>query len=466
MRTTASFIAVLAALAIAVPAAHAAELKLAGTTILYLDTDPNARNVVTVRLSPDGKSFTVTDNGRSGRNTIPITSDGSCTVSRGAGTCAAAGVALIDLETGDQDDTVSQTAAIPSRLVGGNGNDKLTGGPADDVLRGEAGADTLTGGGGRDTADYSDRTAPLTVSLDGAAGDGEAGENDNVAADVENVGGGSADDVLTGSDADNGLYGNAGNDTLSGAGGNDVLDAGPGDDLLDGGMGADTLIGGDGTDRATYASRPASVRVTLDGQPGDGAAGENDSVDTENLTGSAGDDVLFGNAGPNAIEGGAGADRILGGAGVDALDGGLGDDLIQSLDAENDLIACGEGTDGTLSDKADVRTDCEYIKYRALSATSTAVHVSRGAIRIPVRCSPATVAGCAGRVALKYGKRVLGTRTFHLTPGRRWVARITLTRRGRALLARRHLVTAALVARDKDPSGVSITTRQTIRVAA
>ncbi|MEA2296135.1 MAG: hypothetical protein QOE86_3774, partial [Solirubrobacteraceae bacterium] len=159
MRTTASLVALLAALAAAAPAAHAAELKLTGTTLFYLDTDPNARNVVSVKPSTDGKSFTVTDTGRSGRNTIPITSDGSCTVSRGTGTCAAAGVTLIDVETGDQDDTISQTAATPSRLVGGNGNDKLQGGPADDVLRGQAGADTLAGGGGRDTADYSDRTA-------------------------------------------------------------------------------------------------------------------------------------------------------------------------------------------------------------------------------------------------------------------------------------------------------------------
>jgi Ca2+-binding RTX toxin-like protein len=466
MRALISLGAVLFALAATAGTAQAAQLKLTGTTLFYLDTDPNAHNVVTVKLSTDGTNLTVTDTGRSGRSTIPITSDGSCTVSRGTGSCPAAGVTLVDVETGDQDDTVTQTAATPSRLVGGNGSDKLAGGPADDVLRGEAGADTLTGGGGRDTADYSDRTAPLNVSLDGNAGDGEAGENDDVGADVEVVNGGSGDDTLTGGDADNTLNGGAGNDTLSGGGGNDQLDGGPGDDLLEGGMGADTLIGGDGTDRATYANSPAGVRVTLDGQPGDGAAGENDSVDTENLTGSPGDDVLIGNAAANAIDGGAGTDRILGGAGVDALDGGPGDDLIQSLDSENDLVACGEGTDGTLSDKADVRTDCEYIKYRALSATSTAVHVSRGAIRIAVRCSPATVTGCAGRVALKYGKRVLGTRTFRLTPGRRWVARITLTRRGRALLASKHLVKASLVARDKDASGVSITTRQAIRVAA
>jgi hypothetical protein len=208
------------------------------------------------------------------------------------------------------------------------------------------------------------------------------------------------------------------------------------------------------------------VRVTLDGKPGDGAAGENDTVDTENVTGSPGDDVLIGNAGANNLEGGPGGDRILGGAGADVLDGGAGDDLIQSLDSKTDQVVCGEGTDGALSDKPDVRTDCEYIKYRALAASSTAVHVSSGAVRIPVRCSPATVAGCSGRVALEYGGRVLGTRTFKLTAGRRWVARIELTRRGRALVAQKGLVKTVMVARDRDLTGVTFTTRQTIRVAA
>jgi hypothetical protein len=183
------------------------------------------------------------------------------------------------------------------------------------------------------------------------------------------------------------------------------------------------------------------------------------------VTGSPGDDVLIGNAAPNLLEGGAGADRILGGHGVDALDGGPGDDLIQSLDSERDLVTCGEGTDGVLSDKPDVRADCEYIKYRAIAASSTAVHLSKRVVRIPVRCSPATVAGCAGRLALELGKRVLATRTFHLTPGRRWVAKLTLTRSGAALVTRRHRIVATLVARDKDLSGVTTTTTQTIRVA-
>src|SRR5258705_11960888 len=130
MRALISLGVVVCVLAATAGTAHAAQLKLTGTTLFYLDTDPNAHNVVTVKLSSDGKSFTVTDTGRSGRSTIPITSDGSCTVNRGVGTCAAVGVTLIDVETGDQDDTVSQTAATPSRLVGGNGNDKLTGGAA------------------------------------------------------------------------------------------------------------------------------------------------------------------------------------------------------------------------------------------------------------------------------------------------------------------------------------------------
>jgi hypothetical protein len=94
------------------------------------------------------------------------------------------------------------------------------------------------------------------------------------------------------------------------------------------------------------------------------------------------------------------------------------------------------------------------------------VHVSGGAVRIPVRCIPAVAEACRGRAALKLGSRTLGTRTFHLTPGRRWVAKITLTRSARALVAKRKLVSAQLVIRNRDSTGVTNTTRQTIRVGA
>ncbi|HYZ28982.1 MAG TPA: calcium-binding protein [Thermoleophilaceae bacterium] len=452
--------------AAAIPAtAQAGTLSVQAGVVTYTDTDPNATNVVGVSMSSDRSRISFGDSGRTGGHAVVVSSDGSCTASRSSGSCPAAGVSLIVISTGDQNDRITQNVPIATRLVGGNGNDTLTGGPADDVLIGEAGADTLAGRDGRDTADYSARTAPVAVSLDGTANDGEAGENDNVGADVEIVAGGSGNDQLAGNDGDNALLGNAGDDMLGGGGGNDQLDGGAGNDTLAGGAGSDTLTGADGTDTASYAESGAAVRVVLDGKPGDGAPGENDNVDTENVTGSGGDDTLIGNGRANAISGGGGNDRILGGNGPDTLDGGAGDDILQSLDGEKDIVACGDGEDGVVSDRRDARSDCDYIKYRSLAATSTALHVSKGYVRAPVRCSPATADGCRGRLALKAGRTTLGSLTYRLSSGRRWVARVKLTRRGAAYVATRRVAKASLVVRERDATGDAVRTTQTIRIA-
>jgi Ca2+-binding RTX toxin-like protein len=459
-------ILLVAALLLAVPAtASAGTLSVQAGVLTYTETDENATNAVTVGLSTDGSRITVTDSGRSGGKAIQMRSDGSCTVSRTtSGNCLAAGVSSIVVSTGDQNDSVTQNTSIPARLLGGNGNDRLTGGPGDDVLVGEGGSDTLTGKDGRDTADYSARTAPVSVSLNGTADDGEAGEADNVAADVEILVGGSGDDQLAGNDADNVLLGNGGNDILGAGGGNDQLDGGAGDDTLAGGDGSDAITGGDGNDTASYASATAGVHVVLDGKPGDGAPGENDNVDTENVVGGPGDDALIGNAGNNGLAGGAGNDRLLGGQGVDAFDGGPGDDIIQSLDGQTETVTCGDGEDGVVSDRDDVRTDCDYIKYRPLAASSTALHVSKGTVRAPVRCSPATAEGCRGRLSLKAGRTTLGTLTYRLTSGRRWVAKVKLNRRGRRYVAKRRITKASLVVRDVDATGDANRTTQTIRI--
>jgi Ca2+-binding RTX toxin-like protein len=446
-------------------AAQAGTLSVAGGVLSYTETDPNAANIVTVALSTDGSRISVGDAGRAGGRPISLSTDGSCTVQRAAGSCPAAGVSSIVVSTTDQNDRITNNTGIASRLMGGNGNDAITGGPGDDVLIGEGGSDTLTGKDGRDTADYSARTAPVSVSLNGTADDGEAGEADNVGNDVEILVGGSGDDQLAGNDGDNALLGNAGNDILGGGGGNDQLDGGAGDDMLAGGTGADSLVGGDGNDTASYASSDAGVRVVLDGKPGDGAPGENDSVDTENVTGGPGDDVLIGNAGINTLAGGAGNDRVLGGKSADVLDGGPGDDIIQSLDGSKDTVTCGDGEDGVVSDRADIRTDCDYIKYRAVTASATALHVSNGAVRAPVRCSPATADGCRGRIALKAGRTTLGTLTYRLTSGRRWVAKIKLSSKGREYVAKRRLTTGSLRVRNVDATGDAVTTSQTIRIA-
>ena len=72
-----------------------------------------------------------------------------------------------------------------NEFTGGPGNDQIEGGAGNDIFHeGSAanGADAMEGDAGADTADYSQRTNPVTVSLDGNSNDGEAGEGDNVGA--------------------------------------------------------------------------------------------------------------------------------------------------------------------------------------------------------------------------------------------------------------------------------------------
>jgi Ca2+-binding RTX toxin-like protein len=82
------------------------------------------------------------------------------------------------------------------------------------------------------------------------ANDGEAGENDNIHPDIENVIGGAGNDVInaSASPGKHVLMGMAGNDTLTGSIDTDTLYGGPGNDTLIGGPGADYLIGGDDND--------------------------------------------------------------------------------------------------------------------------------------------------------------------------------------------------------------------------
>jgi Ca2+-binding RTX toxin-like protein len=78
-----------------------------------------------------------------------------------------------------------------------------------------------------------------------------AGEGDDIQASVENVIGGSADDIIdpsAGTGVGHILVGMAGNDTLIGSTLADTLYGGLGDDVLKGGTGKDTLYGGDGND--------------------------------------------------------------------------------------------------------------------------------------------------------------------------------------------------------------------------
>ncbi|MDP9225384.1 MAG: hypothetical protein M3P18_16380 [Actinomycetota bacterium] len=140
------------------------------------------------------------------------------------------------------------------------GMDLLDGGPGNDGLNGDSSpyssppaADVIRGGTGIDSVGYNPgQFDATTVTLDGVANDGQAGEADNVLPDVENVTvSGQGNDRLVGNAGANGLNGYYGNDTLIGRGGHDVLDGGWGDDTIRSRDGVvDRVICGPGNDVA------------------------------------------------------------------------------------------------------------------------------------------------------------------------------------------------------------------------
>ncbi len=279
-------------------------------------------------------------------------------------------------------------------LSGGPGNDTIMGGDGDDTLNGDAGddifmtdtatdgADVFAGGAGTDTVNTSSRSADQTITVDGRANDGIAGEDDNVRTDVENIIGGAGDDTITGGSGANRIDGRGGDDTISGGAGNDTLIGGLGDDTLNGDAGNDTFVststdgadvmaGGIGTDTVDYSARTASVTVTLDDQDDDGGVNEDDQVndDIENILTGDGDDVITGSDSNNVINSGAGADTIDGAGGNDTISGGNGNDTVDGGDGDDtvdgqagtDTIDCGAGQGDICADPADCgsATACE-----------------------------------------------------------------------------------------------------------
>jgi hypothetical protein len=124
-------------------------------------------------------------------------------------------------------------------------------------------ADVVDGGPGFDQipdvdADYNRGfDDDVSVTVDGVANDGEAGEGDNVIA-VEKLRIVASRATLVGSDAADDFFvegyastirGMGGNDRLIAYDGSDTIEGGAGDDFLEGGFGNDVLDGGPGVDQ-------------------------------------------------------------------------------------------------------------------------------------------------------------------------------------------------------------------------
>jgi Ca2+-binding RTX toxin-like protein len=281
----------------------------------------------------------------------------------------------------------------PEDVDAADGQDDIDGGPGDDTIgtgptgmRPPQGPDTISGGDGVDTADFSQRTQPLIIDLDGQADDGEAGEGANVRPDVEGVIGGEGDDTLTGSTAANVLDGRNGEDSIEGAAGDDILLGGgandpggdnlsggsgndklfgaSGDDSLDGGEGDDEEHGGGGGDRVEGGDGSDSLEGGAGADDVDGGDG-NDRLDgaARSFVGGDANDNLTGGPGRDFILGGRGNDRLDGGAGPDDLNGQDGKDTVTYEDRTNPVFVTldDEANDGELGEGDNVHSDVEVI---------------------------------------------------------------------------------------------------------
>ena len=378
-----------------------------GQVLSYL-AYPGETNTLTV--TQEGNSLLLDDAVAIADNSAKCSPEGSgnvrCLLSSPAGLIF---TLLVTLDDGN-DSTTMNSVGVRTVQFGGGGADTLRGGSGSNDLDGEAGNDTLLGSTPRpgtgpseslvisrmvggpgadrfestardDYVDYEARTAPVTVTLDGAGNDGEAGEGDNVLPGVRSVLGGDGNDRIVGGPRDERFSGRGGNDVLEGAGGEDSLDGddggdsisgGDGRDYLQGGGGPDAISGGAGIDDLEYQEFDFStgmpivrnLSVTLDGVANDGGSGEGDNVaaDVEDVLTAGGNDTIVGSASINFLDGSTGNDTITGGAGGDILFGQGGADTLLARDGFADRVDCGTGIDRAVVDQFDQVESCENVE--------------------------------------------------------------------------------------------------------
>jgi Ca2+-binding RTX toxin-like protein len=200
---------------------------------------------------------------------------------------------------GDQNDTgvIGLGAGDPhGNINGGAGDDTLVGGRENDTFRGNGGTDNVAYVGISDAG--ITRTVRVIAALPPGAtastGNGQTGESDAIAADVEDLTGGNGPDILTG---------NGGPNTIAGAAPPGTPDVNPqppnteSRDIINGGGGADTLLAGDSG--------------TVNGQDGDDTiVGGRSFANTTNVNGGNGDDTIVSGTGSDDLAGGAGSDTL------------------------------------------------------------------------------------------------------------------------------------------------------------
>ncbi|MCX7417976.1 MAG: cadherin domain-containing protein [Planctomycetia bacterium] len=330
---------------------------------------------------------------------------------------------------GDDNDTLNNNLSRSASLNGGNGNDVLRGGAGADTLNGGADNDTLTGNAGNDSLlgglgndvfifaaatvageidtltelanegndllDFSALASTIVVTANLTSDTVLATHTNRTiktaatgqAANFEQVVGGAGNDSLTGNAADNRLDGGAGNDTLTGSAGNDLLIGGAGNDSLVGGANddvyffaaatvaeTDTIVelANEGSDLLDFSSLLAAVPVTanLSSTTTTLATHTNRTVKVTAVTSLPFFENIIGGAGNDVLTGNAANNRLEGRAGSDSLTGGAGND--QLLGGSGDDVYLFAATTAaetdTLTELANEGTD--RLDFATLTATT------------------------------------------------------------------------------------------------
>ena len=338
-------------------------------TFLHYRADPGEANAVVVAPVTGAAATRVTDTG------AVVTAGAGCTsITRTEVVCS--GHTSVQLDLGDGDDRATNEACTAGlgcpffvaigdeggdlligggehdELFGGAGIDVLEGGEGHDLLAGATGADVFLGGDGVDTVTYGGRPSAVVANLDGIANDGETGEGDLIAPDVENLVGGFGNDHLVGNRRANELIGSKGDDVLESFGANDALwgdaaeceypDHGPRY------VGRDILRAGDGSDSVHGCAGHDSIWLDEGNDLGYGEAGNDALVagpGNDFVLGDSGHDVVRGGVGNDTVDGFSGSDRLLGERGHDRLSGGWGDDRVAGGPGRDRLWGDSEGHD-------------------------------------------------------------------------------------------------------------------------
>jgi Ca2+-binding RTX toxin-like protein len=155
------------------------------------------------------------------------------------------------------------------------------------------------------------------------------------------------------------INGGLGSDVINGSPVADMIYGETGNDVLAGGAGPDVFSGGSGDNTVSYADHADAVTADIDqssddGNLLDGPEGVRDRIglDVQNLTGTAGPDLLLGSSGTNRLQGLGGDDRLYGQGAPDRLGGGAGSDVLNG-GADADQADGGDGADRLAGNSGD-----------------------------------------------------------------------------------------------------------------